>query len=65
MGFAPEWEIDRMSTNNVKNQKPSRKREWSTPRVESSETFNKAALACCLNGFNQPVGSSGTGLPAC
>lgn len=41
------------------------KRPWSTPRVESSETFNKAALACCLNGFNQPIGSSGTGLPAC
>ena len=54
-----------MSNKNVKTEASTEKRKWNTPRVESSETFNKAALACCLNGFNQPVGSSGAGLPAC
>ena len=54
-----------MSNKNVKTETSAIRRQWKTPRVESSETFNKAALACCLNGFNQPVGSSGSGLPAC
>ena len=41
------------------------KRTWETPCVQSSEVFNKAALACCLNEFNEPIGSAGSGLPLC
>ncbi len=54
-----------MSNQTDNNESTPTKRTWSTPKVESSETFNKAALACCLNGFNQQIGSSGAGLPAC
>ncbi|MFT6398274.1 MAG: hypothetical protein ACJAYU_003032 [Bradymonadia bacterium] len=54
-----------MNDKTINTDSTETKRPWSTPRVETSETFNKAALACCLNGFNQAIGSSGTGLPAC
>lgn len=54
----------------MKNKQPKKaqvaaKRPWKTPRVESSEVFNKAALACCVNEFNQVEGSAGSGLPFC
>ncbi len=41
------------------------KRAWKTPRVETSEVFNKAALSCCVTPFNTVEGSSGAGLPFC
>jgi hypothetical protein len=44
------------------------RRPWQTPRVESSEVFTAAGLACCLifDGENQvPQGSQGTGLEPC
>jgi hypothetical protein len=57
-------------TKTASPQKPERK-QWQTPRVESSEVFNRAALACCqpvhpIFGF--PTGaptSSGAALPEC
>jgi hypothetical protein len=45
------------------------RRPWSRPRLLSSETFTKAALACC-GFYDGPIqigteGSSGDGLPDC
>lgn len=41
------------------------KRRWETPRIESSEVFTRAGLACCLDPFNNPTGSAGANLPLC
>lgn len=57
-------------TNQKNFPKPARK-PWQTPRVESSEVFNRAALACCQPTnpiLNIPDGtptSSGASLPPC
>lgn len=58
-----------MTTANVSG--PKALKVWETPRVESSEVFSRAALACCQPThpiFGFPTGeatSSGVALPAC
>ncbi|MCB9507405.1 MAG: hypothetical protein H6698_05435 [Myxococcales bacterium] len=49
---------------NTKVQAPTKQR-WESPRVQSSEVFTKAALACCKDVNNVAVGSSGASLPFC
>jgi hypothetical protein len=60
-----------LSPNTPSQPQPSgsaARKPWRTPRVLSSETFTKAALACCLlddGGAGTPSGSAGANLPAC
>lgn len=47
---------------------PADRKTWSTPRVLSSETFTKAALACCqgeIDGVPAQIGSTGSNLEIC
>lgn len=59
---------DEYQTSDTASHDDGRRRErrpWQAPRIESSEVFTRAALACCLNLFQQPTGSAGANLPDC
>lgn len=61
-GRAPQGRIPRAA---VTDAAPRARRRWETPRVESSEVFTRAGLACCIDDNNNVVGSAGANLPFC